>query len=72
MLSAKWLLIAVLGLGLAGCTASQFERPDTTQQQMDKDKYECEVTARTANAGRSVQQDLYRRCMGQRGYTLKT
>ncbi len=68
----KYISMALLALGLAACTASQFERPDTTQQQMDKDKYECEVTARTANAGRSVQQDLYRRCMGQRGYTLKT
>lgn len=71
MLNTKWFSIAALVLALAGCTASQFERPDTTQQQMDKDKYECEVTARGANAGRSVQQDLYRRCMGQRGYSLK-
>lgn len=72
MFKMRRALIAVLAVGLAGCTASQFERPDTTQQHMDKDKYECELTARTANAGRSVQQDLYRRCMGQRGYSLRT
>lgn len=64
-------LIIALSLLLSGCTATQFERPETTPSQMEKDKYECEVTGRSAHASTSTQRDLYRRCMSQRGYAIK-
>ena len=69
------LLVATL---IAGCSASAREgwtKPGMTQQELDRDTADCLVQAQSvvgsAQGPRtSVNQDRYRRCMQERGYTL--
>ena len=72
-------LATLLAVGLlAGCSASAREgwtKPGMTQQELDRDTADCLVQAQSvvgsAQGPRtSVNQDRYRRCMQERGYTL--
>lgn len=65
-----------LALGLvclAGCGGSSsggWTKPGMTEQQLNRDTMECLTdSSMMGPAGRSVDQDRYRRCMAGRGYT---
>lgn len=68
-----------LGLGcLAACGASSsggWTKPGMTEQQLGRDTMEClsdssfMVPGGPMGPRESVDQDRYRRCMGERGYT---
>lgn len=60
----------LLCVALAGC-ASPFHKPGITQDQFNKDRYECQQEAFTAEQNRPLYMvnALYRDCMKARGYT---
>lgn len=63
-----------LALLLSACsTTMNFEKPGGTQQQLERDGYECERDARQSRfgsgiAGRLDQRDFFLRCMRVRGW----
>ena len=68
-----------LGLGcLAGCggaSSGGWVKPGATEQELNRDTMECltdssmMVPGGPAGPRQSVEQDRYRRCMAERGYT---
>lgn len=74
----RWMLVvAVTMLGLAGCAAPVWTRPNTTQEQFQKDKQECwyegsKATASDQNVFAGLMtSNLAEQCMQVRGYTKK-
>jgi hypothetical protein len=76
----KTTLLAALFLssGLAGCASSggdTWTKPGATEQQRSRDTMDCLTEAKRVTPGvggppvESVNQDRYRRCMAERGYT---
>ena len=71
----------LIGLGvLAGCASSASEgwtKPGATEEQANKDSSDCLFDSQTVVPGGSagprmvVNQDRYRQCMANRGYTAK-
>jgi hypothetical protein len=68
----------LLGLWLAGCATSggdTWTKPGVTDQQRGRDTLDCLTEAKRVTPGvggppvESVNQDRYRRCMAERGYT---
>ena len=75
-MTRRSLLAAVLLM--SGCAGSDYvyTRAGTTTEQKERDKTDCLVDARTTVQGPDgpklrVNQDRYRRCMTDRGYTLE-
>jgi hypothetical protein len=69
-------LIALALLGGCGASASGgWTKPGGTEQQLSRDTADCVSAAQTVVSGGAqgprtvVQQDRYRRCMEDRGYT---
>jgi hypothetical protein len=69
-----------LALGLAGCggaSSGAWVKPGVTEEQRGKDTLECLTDSSAMVPGPSgprqvVNQDRYRRCMMDRGYTAPT
>jgi hypothetical protein len=67
----------LLGPWLAGCATSggdTWTKPGVTEQQRGRDTLDCLTEAKRVTTGpggpsESVNQDRYRRCMTDRGYT---
>jgi hypothetical protein len=66
----------VLGSALAGCATSgdTWTKPGATEQERGRDTMDCLTEARRVTPGmggpvETVNQDRYRRCMTDRGYT---
>ena len=67
----------VLSAWLAGCTSSggdTWTKPGVTEQQRGRDTLDCMTEAKRVTMGpggpvETVNQDRYRRCMMERGYT---
>ncbi len=67
---------------MAGCAAGAefvYTKPGVTEQQRERDKYECLVeSTETVSGGygggptRRVDTDRFQRCMQARGYEVKT
>jgi len=75
---AAFVVSLVLGPGwLAGCassTADTWAKPGATDQERGRDSLDCLTQARRVVTGpggptETVNQDRYRRCMADRGYT---
>jgi len=75
---AVFVVSLVLGPGwLAGCassTADAWTKPGATDQERGRDSLDCLTQARRVMPGpggptETVNQDRYRRCMADRGYT---
>jgi hypothetical protein len=72
------LLFAVVLLA-AGCASSDpyvYTKPGATTEQKERDKTDCLFDSRVTTQGPSgpqsrVDQDRYRRCMADKGYTLE-
>ena len=70
-------LSLMLGSCLAGCASSgsdTWTKPGVTEQQRGRDTLDCltearRVTPGPGGSGEQVNQDRYRRCMMDRGYT---
>ena len=66
-----------LAAALAGCASSASDtwtKPDVTEQQRGRDTLDCLTEAKRVTPGpggpvEQVNQDRYRRCMTDRGYT---
>ena len=70
------IVVLLLSYGLAGCAASgdTWTKPGATEQERGRDTLACLTEARRMTPGpggpvQSVNQDVYRRCMTERGYT---
>ena len=69
--------ILVLATGLAGCASSgdTWTKPGVTEQERGRDTLDCLTEAKRVTPGvggppvETVNQDRYRRCMTDRGYT---
>jgi hypothetical protein len=69
-------LLVALGV-LAGCASSTSDRwakPGATEEQVNRDSADCLAGAQSVAPGREgprmlVNQDRYRQCMANRGYT---
>jgi hypothetical protein len=66
----------LVGLWLAGCATSgdTWTKPGATEQERGRDTMDCLTEARRVTPGvggpvETVNQDRYRRCMTDRGYT---
>ncbi len=66
----------VAGLALGGCASSSdtWTKPGVTEQQRGRDTLDCLTEAKRVTTGpggpvETVNQDRYRRCMTDRGYT---
>jgi hypothetical protein len=76
-MSNRWLLAAVLLV--AGCASSDpyvYTKPGATTEQKERDKTDCLFDSRVTTQGPNgpqirVDQDRYRRCMADKGYTLE-
>ena len=74
---AVFVVALVLSSCLAGCSSSSgdtWTKPDVTEQQRGRDTLDCLTQAKRVTPGpggpaESVNQDRYRRCMMDRGYT---
>jgi hypothetical protein len=72
------LLFAVVLLA-AGCASSDsyvYTKPGATKEQTERDKTDCLFDARYTSQGPDgpqmrINQDRYRRCMTDKGYTLE-
>ena len=70
-------VLPALGLGCfigCGSTSGGWTKPGATEEQVGRDTLDCRNDASTTVAGREgprqvVNQDRYRRCMTDRGYT---
>jgi len=75
--SAMLAALVVSQIGLAGCASSASDtwtKPGVTDQQRGRDTLDCLTEARRVTTGpggpvEQVNQDRYRRCMTDRGYT---
>jgi hypothetical protein len=66
-MKTKILIVVFLTSLIVGCGGSRFKgwvRPDTTEQQMLTDRYECEKECYAAGADWS----MFNRCMESKGY----
>lgn len=69
--------IVVLAAALTGCASSSdtWTKPGVTEQERGRDTLDCLTQAKRVTPGvggppvETVNQDLYRRCMANRGYT---
>ena len=75
-MNTRSLLAAVLLVG--GCAGADYvyTKPGTTTEQKERDKNDCLFDSRMTvqsreGPGIQVNQDLYRRCMTDKGYTLE-
>ncbi len=76
-MSHRWVLAAVLLT--AGCASADpyvYTKPGATTEQKERDKTDCLFDSRITTQGPSgpqmrVDQDRYRRCMADKGYTLE-
>ena len=67
----------LLGAALAGCSTSggdTWTKPGGTEQERSRDTMDCLTQAKRVTSGaggpaETVDQDRYRRCMTDRGYT---
>lgn len=75
---AASIVVLLLISGLAGCATSggdAWTKPGVTEQQRGRDTLDCLTEGKRVTPGpggpvESVNQDRYRRCMTDRGYTL--
>lgn len=58
--------VLLLSVALAGCVT--LRNPNVTQEQADKDHYECERDAYDSHAQGLMRTGLYNDCMKARGY----
>jgi hypothetical protein len=70
------IVVLLLGSALAGCATSgdTWTKPGVTEQERGRDTMDCLTEAKRVTPGvggpaESVNQDRYRRCMTDRGYT---
>ena len=70
------IVTVLLGSALAGCATSgdTWTKPGVTEQERGRDTMDCLNEAKRVTPGmggpvESVNQDRYRRCMTERGYT---
>lgn len=76
-MNTRWFLAAVLLM--TGCASSDpyvYTKPGATTEQKERDKTDCLFDSRVTTQGPDgpqirVNQDLYRRCMTDKGYTLE-
>ncbi len=69
--------VVSLVVGLAACassTSDTWTKPGVTEQQRGRDTLDCLTEAKRVTSGQGgpvqqVDQDRYRRCMTERGYT---
>jgi hypothetical protein len=69
--------VLVLATGLTGCASSgdTWTKPGVTEQERGRDTLDCLTEAKRVTPGvggppvETVNQDRYRRCMTDRGYT---
>jgi hypothetical protein len=74
---AVLVVVLFLGSGLAGCASSgdTWTKPGATEQQRSRDTLDCLNQSKRVTPGvggppvETVNQDRYRRCMTERGYT---
>ena len=74
---AAFFLLLSLAVALAGCASSASDtwtKPGVTEQQRGRDTLDCLTEAKRVTPGpggpvEQVNQDRYRRCMTDRGYT---
>jgi hypothetical protein len=69
-------VVLILGSALAGCATSgdTWTKPGATEQERSRDTMDCLTEARRVTPGvggptETINQDRYRRCMTDRGYT---
>lgn len=74
----KIIFAIILGVMFSGCaTPMIWDKPGGTQQQYNKDSYDCEKDARQSGyfgrgfAGELEMRDFFKRCMTSKGYTLR-
>ena len=75
--NAAAVVLLLVSLWLAGCATSggdTWTKPGGTEQQRSRDTMDCLTQAKRVTPGaggpvESVNQDRYRRCMADRGYT---
>jgi hypothetical protein len=76
-MNTRLLLVVILLMGgCAGADSYVYSKPGGTAEQRERDKTDCLFDARTTVPGPDgpqsrVNQDRYRRCMADRGYTLE-
>lgn len=75
MRTLSTLLIALVALGGCGSSGSTWTKAGVTEQEQKRDTMDCLDQARTMLAGPqgprpTVDQDRYRGCMANRGYTM--
>jgi len=76
-MNTRWFLAAVLLV--AGCAGSDqyvYTKPGATTEQKERDKTDCLFDSKVTTQGSggpqiTVNQDRYRRCMTDKGYTLE-
>jgi hypothetical protein len=76
MSTRSFLAVLLLVGGCAGTDAYVYTKPGATTEQKERDKTDCLFDARTTTQGPDgpqmrVNQDRYRRCMTDKGYTLE-
>ena len=76
-MNTRWFLAAVLLM--AGCASSDpyvYTKPGATTEQKERDKTDCLFDSKETTQGPggpqiTVNQDRYRRCMTDKGWTLE-
>jgi hypothetical protein len=76
-MNTRWFLAAVLLM--TGCASSDpyvYTKPGATTEQKERDKTDCLFDSRETTQGPSgpqitINQDRYRRCMTDKGWTLE-
>jgi len=76
-MNTRWFLAEVLLV--AGCAGSDqyvYTKPGATTEQKERDKTDCLFDSKVTTQGSggpqiTVNQDRYRRCMTDKGYTLE-
>jgi len=70
-----WLAVMVALTGCASSSSDTWTKPGVTEQQRGRDTLDCLTEAKRVTPGaggppvETVNQDRYRRCMRERGYT---
>lgn len=64
------LIVLLYCLGLCGCATPIFTKPGLTQEQWNKDYYECKQQAFAGSMNNIfIARDLQMQCLEARGYT---
>ncbi len=69
----KKLLFGILLIGMCGCAARYYAKPNMTQEEFNRDAYECKQQALAGSMNNVfIARDLQDQCMRARGYTQTT